>query len=369
MRIAILGTRGIPNHHGGFEQFAEYFSAFAAEKGHDVFVYNSSLHPYKDKRLGKVEIIHCKDWEDKLGTFGQFIYDLNCILDSRKRNFDIILQLGYTSNSIWCWLLPKKSCIVTNMDGLEWKRTKYHPLVRRFLKFAEKLALNSSDYLIADSIGIQDYLDKTYNASSEFIPYGAEIPMKFSENSLSKFNLKPFDYHLLIARIEPENNLETIIDGFLASNSAKKLVVVGNTNSTKHGKKLRRKFEGENRLLFTGAIYDSRVLNDLRYFSDIYFHGHSVGGTNPSLLEAMACSCLIIAHKNVFNQSILGEDAFYFNSSEDIKTLLNDSISKSKQKLMYENNLKKIKEQYNWELINQKYLSFLEGCYHRSMMN
>src|SRR5690606_5763699 len=113
MKIAILGTRGIPNHYGGFEQFAEFFSVYLAQKGHEVYVYNSHNHPHQEPTFNGVNIIHCNDPEHKMGTFGQFIYDYNCIIDSRKRNFDIILQLGYTSNSIWFFLLPKKSYIVT----------------------------------------------------------------------------------------------------------------------------------------------------------------------------------------------------------------------------------------------------------------
>ncbi|RYZ18900.1 MAG: DUF1972 domain-containing protein, partial [Chitinophagaceae bacterium] len=121
MKIALLGTRGIPNHYGGFEQFAEYFAVYLAGKGHEVYVYNSGHHPYQEKTFKGVNLIHCTDPEDKIGTAGQFIYDLNCILDSRKHSFDIILQLGYTSNSVWHFLLPKKPVIITNMDGLEWK--------------------------------------------------------------------------------------------------------------------------------------------------------------------------------------------------------------------------------------------------------
>src|SRR5690606_3336564 len=119
MKIAILGTRGIPNHYGGFEQFAEYFSVFLAEKGHEVYVYNSSSHPYQESTFKGVHLIHQKDPEDKIGTIGAFFYDYNCIKDSQKRDFDIILQLGYTSNSVWYFMLPKNSVIITNMDGLE----------------------------------------------------------------------------------------------------------------------------------------------------------------------------------------------------------------------------------------------------------
>ena len=157
MKIGILGTRGVPNHYGGFEQFAEFFSVFLAEKGHEVYVYNSHTHPYQEKEFKGVKLIHCHDPENKIGTIGQFIYDLNCILDARKKNFDIILQLGYTSSSVWFKLHPKNAVVITNMDGLEWKRTKYSKPVQQALKWAEKLAVKNSDFLIADSLGIQNY--------------------------------------------------------------------------------------------------------------------------------------------------------------------------------------------------------------------
>src|SRR4030095_13620718 len=131
MRIAILGSRGIPNQYGGFEQFASHAAPALANKGHEVYAYNSSTHPYKEKTWNNVNIIHCFDPEEKIGTAGQFIYDFNCILDSRKRNYDVILQLGYTSNSIWSFLYPQKPVLVTNMDGMEWKRSKYSGKVQR----------------------------------------------------------------------------------------------------------------------------------------------------------------------------------------------------------------------------------------------
>ena len=189
MKIAILGTRGIPNHYSGFEQFAEFFSVFLVEKGHDVYVYNSHNHLYQEKTFNGVNIIHQYDPEYKLATFGQFIYDFNCIIDSRKRDFDIILQLGYTSNSIWHFLLPKNSIIITNMDGLEWKRTKYSKPVQQFLKFAEKLAVKSSDFLIKNPKGtcyftnyepIEKYLPSEWS-KARFIKNTLSIVLNYSE--------------------------------------------------------------------------------------------------------------------------------------------------------------------------------------------
>ena len=159
MNIAIIGTRGIPNYYGGFEQCAEYLSVGLVRKGHKVTVYNSHAHPYKKSKWRGVHIIHCRDPENKIGTIGQFIYDFNCIRDLGKRKYDIVLQLGYTSSSVWGRLMPKKTIVTTNMDGLEWKRSKYSKEVKKFLLYAEKLAVKFSDYLISDSIGIQTYLN------------------------------------------------------------------------------------------------------------------------------------------------------------------------------------------------------------------
>src|ERR1700712_3746082 len=146
LNIAILGTRGIPNNYGGFEQIAGYLSQGLTEKGHSVTVYNSHNHPYTKSTWNGTNIVHCYDPECIIGTAGQFIYDLNCILDARKKNFDIILMLGYTSSSIWKSLYPRNAIVITNMDGLEWQRTKYSKPVRQFLKYAEKLAVNSSRF-------------------------------------------------------------------------------------------------------------------------------------------------------------------------------------------------------------------------------
>lgn len=359
MKIAILGTRGIPNFHGGFEQFAEFFSVYMADKGHEVYVYNSHNHPYKKVKFKNVNIIHCNDPEQNFGTAGQFIYDFNCIVDSRKRKYDIILQLGYTSSSVWSFLFPKKSLIVTNMDGLEWKRSKYNKGVQKFLKYAEKLAVNNSHFLISDSIGIQDYIKNKYHKNSENIPYGAIMFNSPDSTLLEEYGLEPFGYNMLIARLEPENNIETILAGVIASPSTQPVLVIGKHN-TSYANYLKQKYEYDKRVRFLGGIYDLNKLNNLRYFSNIYFHGHSVGGTNPSLLEAMSSSALIMANDNIFNKSILGANAFYFKSAEDIQKMMN--ISKLNYKELLTENKKKIEDIYSWDRVNSQYETFLNLC-------
>jgi hypothetical protein len=353
MRIGITGTRGIPNHYGGFEQAAEYLSQGLAEKSHEVFVYNSHNHPYREKKWNAVNIIHCYDPEYKLGTAGQFIYDLNCINDARKRNFDVLLHFGYSSDSVWWWRWPKKATNIVNMDGLEWNRTKYNWLTRRFLKKAESMAAKNAQILIADSPGIQEHILTTYKKESVFIPYGAEVFTDSNPSVLATHQLLPNQYFLLIARMEPENNVEMIIQGYLGSKHQYPLFIIGSTDN-KFGKYLTGKYNNPG-IKFAGSVYDKNLLNNFRFFSSIYFHGHSVGGTNPSLLEAMACRCNIAAHDNIFNKAVLANEADYFSSASDIAAIINkpkELCIVNQNKIL---NTEKIRTIYNPEKIVSAY--------------
>ncbi len=355
MKVGIIGTRGIPNNYGGFEKLTEFLAEGLVEMGHEVHVYNPHYHEYREKQWKGIFIVHMYDPEKTLGTSGQFIYDLNCIWHARKQHFDAVVNLGYTSSSIWLGLLYGHTRIITNMDGLEWKRSKYNRFVRRFLMTAERLAVKRSNDLIADSTIIQDYLDKKYKVKSDFIAYGAELFNDPDEKILSGFGVGAYNYNMLIARMEPENNIEMILDGVKASGSAKKFFVVGNT-ANKFGTYLREKFSGEKRIVFSGSIYDVNVICNLRYFSNLYFHGHSVGGTNPSLLEAMGCNCPIAAHDNPFNKSILGEDAAYFANAAEIAGIIDHfewSAEKSRKQVAA--NFEKIRTNYSWPKVIGQY--------------
>jgi len=360
MKVAILGTRGIPNYYGGFEQFAEFFSVYLVEKGHEVYCYNSHNHKFQEDNFNGVHIIHQHDPEYKYGTFGQFIYDYNCVMDSRKRDFDIILQLGYTSNSVWFFLLPKKAIIISNMDGLEWKRSKYSWPVQQFLKVAEWLAAVSSDYLVADSLGIQSFLKKRYKKESTYIAYGAYPFNNPNETVLDKYNVVKGNYNMVMARFEPENNLDMVLEGVTLTKDNPEILVIGK-HETPYGEFLKNKYADYSNIRFLGGIYNLEDLNNLRYHSNVYFHGHSVGGTNPSLLEAMASKALIAAHNNDFNKGVLKENAFYFSNPNEVKHIL-ENTTKGEHVEKIELNFKAIEKDFNWEIINAKYLQLFEEC-------
>jgi glycosyltransferase involved in cell wall biosynthesis len=362
LKIAILGTRGIPNNYGGFEQIAGYLSKGLIERGHTVTVYNSHNHPYKESTWNGVNIIHCYDPETRIGAAGQFIYDLNCILNARKKDFDIILMLGYTSSSIWHKLLPQKSTLIINMDGLEWKRSKYSKPVKKFLLYAEGLAIRSGDFFIADSTEIKKYLDGKYNIHTHYIPYGAETSQETDENIFNELRLVKHAYFLLVARIEPENNIEMVLDGFNKTASDKEFVVVGNVTN-KFGRYLVKKYKADKRIRFIGSVYNKEKLKALTAFSYLYFHGHSVGGTNPSLLEAMAAGALIAAHDNVFNKAVLNVDAFFFDTDIAVQDIIRQTKRGMAEDKMISNNYLKIVNTFNWETVTGQYEQFFHECY------
>ena len=312
MKIAFISVRGIPNNYGGFEEFAEYISVGLAERGHDITVYSPHYHPYQEKEYKGVRIKHIYSPELWMGgSVGSFFYDYLSLKDAlKKEDFDIIYDAGYTS------IIPayirfnvkkiKHPIFTTNMDGLEYKRAKFSRWAQKFLFWEEQMAVKHSHYLIADNMGIQDYYKEKYGKESKFLAYGATIHDHYNADYLKEYGLVENDYFILVARLEPENNIYMAIDGYLASDQCGKrpLVVVGKTN-TPYGKKLVAKYGNNPNIKFVGGIYDFDKLNSVRHFSYAYFHGHSVGGTNPSLLEAMASECFILSHNNVFNRSAL----------------------------------------------------------------
>lgn len=369
MKIAFLGTRGIPNNYGGFEQFAEYISVGLASRGHEVVVYSPHFHPYKDKEYKGVRIKHLYSPEEWMGgSVGSFFYDFSCLKDAiKKEDFDIIYEAGYTS------VIPSyiyfdiknynKSIVITNMDGLEYKRTKFNPLVQKFVFWEEQQAVKHSHYLIADNLGIQDYYKEKYHKESKFLAYGADVITDYSQDILKEFDLEANHYYLLIARLEPENNIEMVIKGYLlAEDFDKPLIIIGKTN-TPHGRYLVETYGHHASIQFIGGVYDFGKLNSLRCYSTLYFHGHTVGGTNPSLLEAMASRAMIVANDNIFNRAVLEDNALYFTTDRDISIIIKNQReynSLNREKFL-STNTSIIAEKYSWEyLVDQHEEYFLE---------
>jgi len=362
LNIAIIGTRGIPNQYGGFEQFAEHLSVGLVKRGHRVTVYSPHFHPYPHDSFHGVDIRRIFCPERFLGSAANFIYDHLALRDALQGNFDILYEAGYQSSAlsfVLCRVKNRREVLITNMDGMEWQRAKWNRLVKWLTRRFETMAVKRSDHLVVDNPGIRDYYLERHGARGVYIPYGADPAPEIDDDVLKDLALKPRSYFLLIARLEPENNIETIIAGVRSSASPFPLVVVG-PRGTRHARRLSARFP-DPRIRFVGGIYDKARLDALRHHAAVYFHGHSVGGTNPSLLEAMAARALIAAHDNPFNRHVLGDDALYFRNQNDIRRLLEGSTPGStRRKTMIENNHRRIRSEYAWSRIVDAYESLFQ---------
>ena len=274
-------------------------------------------------------------------------------------------MLGYSV--AFAFFLPAifREKFIVNMDGLEWKRTKWSNFAKKYLRTMEYLAAKWATILVADAEGIADYLKKQYGRPDKvvMIPYGADI-INTPPNParLTPYGLEAGNYYLVVCRLEPENHVLEIIQGFAKTASKRKLVIVGDYQADTPYTKLLTSHKNE-RVVFPGSIYDTEQLTALRYHCCAYLHGHSVGGTNPSLLEAMACGNFVIAHDNVFNREVTDNQAWYFTDSEEVKRLLGKLESEGppeKTTAIY----KEIMEsKYNWEVVADSYAGLFHDTF------
>lgn len=353
MKIAIVSTRGIPNNYGGFEQFAEHISVELVSRGHQVTVYNPHFHPYEKPQFKGVDVVKIFSPEKQIKTAANFIYDFLSLKHAVKHQHDIILCCGYTTAAVSFSLFNfKNSKLVTNTDGLEWKRSKYSYLIQKLALKFESMAIKKSHALISDNEGIQSYLEKTYNHPSAFIPYGANSINNFKVSHLTKFDVQCQSFDVLMARMEPENNIEMILNTY-SKCPDKKILAVGSV-ANDYGKEIQIRYSPFKNITFLNWINDTDALNCLRHYARLYIHGHSVGGTNPSLLEAMAAQSFIVAHGNEFNKSVTGNDALYFTTEIELKEIINRK-ELNERTLFVKNNLNKIEKDYSWKKITDSY--------------
>jgi rhamnosyltransferase len=328
-KIAIIGSRGIPAKYGGFETAVEAVAPRLVEMGWNVFV--SCEGP---KGQGKPAVYKGVNlFYFPVRPFFRIIYEVLCDVYSLVKSSlvcDCIYMLGYGAGLFF--FIPKifRRKLAVNVDGLEWKRDKFNRLEKSILLISEKCAVRFADAVVADSKEIKKYIEGRYKKKAVYITNGVDAPQvekwdeqKFSGQGFLKENtaLLPKDYWLVVARLEPENNIHVIVQSFLKSNSNRKLAIVGNFSSKKYQQYVMRLLQGasaERRVILTGAIYDTTLLNMLRQNCFAYIHGHSVGGTNPALLEAMSMKNLVIAHDNEFNREVGGQTTLYFKDVNDL---------------------------------------------------
>ena len=363
--VAIIGSRGVPASYGGFETFAEEIAVHLYRNhGYRVTVVCDAVQREKNNGIEEFEGVSLRYSEYEKGKNPIRFYR-----DSIKKvinDHDVICSCGPAGGLFGPLVRRYGKILLTNTDGLNSKRAKWGWAVRKAFRLFEWTSCRFSDRVICDASEIEKYVRKTYGCyHTDVAEYGA-YPNPWLGNSsesieiLKEFGLEAGAYHLVVSRLEPENNVESIIRGYTFSEHKIPLIVVGNLKKTLFVRELQN-ISNDN-VRFIGGIYDRKKLAIVRANAASYLHGHSVGGTNPSLLEAMASRNICICHNNPFNREVVGENGIYFDSAEDVDTCLT-RVENSPQAfpLMRDGAFDRIENYYNWHNIALKYHRIIQA--------
>lgn len=351
-RITIIGIVGLPAKYGGFETLANFLTKELARKFQITVYCSQKAYP---KKLEAFNGANLKYTNLSANGAQSVIYDILSMLKAYRQT-DIFLILGVSGAILIPFIkIFSKKKIIVNIDGLEWRRNKFNKLTKFFLKTFEKIAVKYADNIISDNKVIQNYVKKEYGKESKFIPYGADHVEKISIKSYM-YKAYPFlekKYAFLVCRIEPENNIHVILDA-MHNYKNLNLVVVGNWHASKYGSALKAKFNNFEGIYLYDPIYDQEKLDILRSNCYLYIHGHSAGGTNPSLVEAMYLGLPVIAYDINFNKETTENKALYFKNSKDLHYHLRDN--NEEDLCLLGKNMKALAEKkYEWKYITKSY--------------
>ena len=375
--IFIIGSKGIPAKYGGFETFVEKLTEY--KKSEDIMYHVSCLSNNNDEFI--YNNARCFNINTpNIGPAKAIYYDVIALkkslyyIKTNKLNYVVIYILACRIGPFLSYY--KKIAenlgvkIYVNPDGHEWKRAKWNWITRKYWKLSEKLMVKNSDLLICDSVNIESYIKKDYsiyNPKTKYIAYGADEIKSVTKETINKLNdwykekgISKKSYYLVVGRFVPENNYELMIKEFLMSDSTKSFVLISNVENNKFYSELKKttRFENDNRIKFVGTVYDSELLQEIRRNAYGYFHGHEVGGTNPSLLEALSTTDLNILLDVNFNREVGRDGAVYFTKEKGSLSKLINKIDKIEEKSIYSlsNKAKKVIESnYTWEKIVSDY--------------
>jgi len=357
--VSIVGTRGIPASYGGFETLIEnlvnYHSAHSLDLSITVYC-SSKCYPQKQPAY---KLANLKYIPFEANGIQSVLYDISSLFISVWNKSDIILLLGVSGAVVLPFIrIISSAKIITNIDGIEWKREKWSGLAKAFLRFSEKIAIKFSHSVIADNDAIAKYLHQAYGVIPYVIPYGGDHAVAVDEVSVEDLNL-PQNYIFSVCRIEPENNIHLIIEAFLKDES-QSLVIVGNWSNSDYGRNLRLKCLASKNIFLIDPIYDLGKLKALRSKAFAYIHGHSAGGTNPSLVEAMHFGRPVIAYDCEFNRCTTENKALFFKTSDDIISLL-ASIKEGTPNSVGDAMLEIAQRRYTWDVVAKQYFDLLNG--------
>ena len=375
--VFIIGSKGIPAQYGGFETFVENLTLKKVNKNikyHVACMDKKEIEfKYNDARCFTIRV-------PNIGPAKAVYYDIMALRKSiryiKENNIEnaivyiLACRIGPFIGHYKKKLHKLGAKLYVNPDGHEWKRAKWNALIKRYWKLSERLMVKHADLLICDSLNIEKYIRvdyKKYNPKTTFIAYGADLTRSKLEDNDQKIiewyikkAVKSNEYYLVVGRFVPENNFETMIKEFMKSKSQKDLVLITNHEGNKFYDKLQEElnFKEDNRIKFVGTVYDTELLKKIRENAYAYLHGHSVGGTNPSLIEALATTKLNLLYDVGFNREVGENGALYWDLEDmDLANLINDcdKMDEDKRKVLNDLAKKRINEEYTWEKIVSKY--------------
>lgn len=357
MKIAIIGSRGYPYVYSGYETFVKELVERLAPRGYEITVYcHKNLFKELPAQVNGVNLVYITTIEKK--ALSQLVHSIQSITHACLKDFDVILVVNSANGpfGIITKLFSKKTAI--NVDGLEWLRPKWKGMGSKYFYWASKMATRLYDVIITDSDEMQKVYEREFNAKSTVIAYGANIRESLRPDLINQWNLKKNGYYLIVGRLIPDNNADLIVREFVASRSSKKLVIVGDVPYSDAYASAIKSIQ-DPRLVFTGYVNDQDVLAELYHNCFAYFHGHEFGGTNPTMLKALAYGCAICALDTVFNREMLDNAEYGVYFSKQLGSLVQmihfieaepDTLIVYQQK-----SRKRIIENYTWEKITQQY--------------
>jgi glycosyltransferase involved in cell wall biosynthesis len=359
-RVAILGSRGFPSTYGGYETLVRYLARAWTHQGLDVTVYCRAKEEGQANWVSEGVTCRWTPGRDSK-SLSTLSYGMTSHLDAAYRRFDAALVLNVANGFFLPLLRAVGTATAVNTDGIEWERGKWGKLARNVFLAGAHATARSADVLVADSEAISDIWHDKFGVESTFIPYGAPVIDDARADRVRAIGLEPQTYALVVARLIPENNVELVLDALDLLTPRVPAVIVGSANYSAPIEGRLRELDHRGALRWLGHVSDQELLQQLWSNCGVYLHGHSVGGTNPALLQALGAGAPTLALSTVFNREVIGrEEQLFPHDAARLAGMIRNVIGDERLRAqMAENGRRRIAERYDWGDVAERYLAAL----------
>lgn len=352
--VAVIGTRGYPSYYGGFETAVRKLAPYLADQGWNVTVYGRKEQIRLDDPKCDQRVFSIVTPGIDSNAASTLSYGFTAVMHAIFRRPDVVLMMN-VANGYWVPLLKlRRIPVVINVDGIEWHRAKWGKLAKKVFFGGAKLTAKFGDHLVFDAKAIADFWELEFNRNGTFIPYGGDQVDRLPVEP----GLKPNGYVLVVARFVPENTIQEFVEAAVRLAEDYDIVIVGSgAEGSPIQTQVRSLAESSSRVQWLGHISDDRRLYSLWQHAGVYFHGHSVGGTNPALVQAMACGANVVARDTVYNREVLGEAGTFTSSEpsaieEQIRSMMTDRVTASRNRDLAR---RRAASDYAWSDVNAAY--------------